>query len=239
MKYHFFFRKIHEIITVRDVHKVFASRPAIRVRYLRVRLTLWLVVWLVASVGALAGCSSDPLRLTVERSGPSTPSASGAESPAVAQVVAQDVVGPGAVESKATVTKISDGDTVTVQFTSGATEKVRFIGVDTPETKRPNTPIQCFGPEATQFTTALIPIGTKVRVERDVETRDRYGRLLGYVYRASDGLFVNEALTANGYANLLTYPPNVAHVDEFRDAVTEARDANRGLWQACPATVAP
>ena len=67
---------------------------------------------------------------------------------------------------------------------------------------------------------------------RDAEARDRYGRLLAYIYRAKDNLFVNLALARDGYADVLTYPPNVAHADEFVAAVRDARDANRGLWKA-------
>ncbi len=147
------------------------------------------------------------------------------------------LTGPGAVQANATVVRLSDGDTITIQFADGGEEAVRLIGIDTPETKRPNTPVQCFGPEASRFIAALLPAGTRVRIERDVEERDRYGRLLGYIYRASDGLFVNLSIARNGYANALTYPPNVAHVDEFADAVRAARDEGRGLWRACPATV--
>ncbi len=73
----------------------------------------------------------------------------------------------------------------------GRKEKVRLIGIDTPETKKPDTPVQCFGPEASAYTAALVPVGTKVHLERDAEARDVYGRLLAYVYRADDGLFVN------------------------------------------------
>jgi micrococcal nuclease len=150
---------------------------------------------------------------------------------------AQQARGPGPVDANGAVHTIVDGDTVKVLFDgskAGADETVRLIGIDTPETKRPNTPIQCFGLEATRFITALLPPGTRVRVERDVEQRDHYGRLLGYVFRAEDGLFVNDALARFGYAQQSTYPPNVAYVDRFRDSVSSARDASRGLWGSCP-----
>ena len=75
----------------------------------------------------------------------------------------------------------------------GREERVRLIGIDTPETN-PADVIECFGPEATSYITALIPVGTPVRIERDVVNRDDYGRLLGYVYRAEDGVFVNYEL---------------------------------------------
>ena len=114
----------------------------------------------------------------------------------------------------------------------GRTEKVRLLGIDTPETKDPRKPVQCFGKEASARTADLLPPGTEVRLVRDVEERDRYDRLLAYVYR-DDGLFVNLDLARGGYADLLTYPPNVAHTAELQEAVAEARREQRGLWQAC------
>ena len=137
---------------------------------------------------------------------------------------------PGA----AVVDRVVDGDTVRVRI-GGRVEPVRLIGIDTPESVRPGTPVQCFAVEAAARLKEWLPRGTRVRVERDVEARDRYGRLLGYLYRRSDGLFVNLALAQEGYANVATYPPNVAHTDRFVAAVAEARTAGRGLWGACPA----
>ena len=134
--------------------------------------------------------------------------------------------------ANATVVRVVDGDTVQVDI-AGRREKVRLIGIDTPETVKPDTPVQCFGPEASAFTKQLLPEGTAVRIERDVEARDDYGRLLGYVYRTADGLFVNLEIVAQGYAALLTFPPNVAHVDEFVAAARAAERANLGLWGAC------
>lgn len=134
--------------------------------------------------------------------------------------------------ANATVVRVVDGDTVQVDI-DGQREKLRLIGIDTPETVKPDTPVQCYGPEASAFTKQLLPEGTAVRIERDVEARDDYGRLLGYVYRADDGLFVNLEIVAQGYAALLTFPPNVAHVDEFVSAARAAERANLGLWSAC------
>jgi len=135
--------------------------------------------------------------------------------------------------ANATVDRVVDGDTIRVAAAGGRSERVRLIGVDTPETKDPRRPVQCFGKEASAFTTKLLPRSTRVRLVRDVEGRDRYGRLLAYVYRARDGLFVNLALAEGGYARTLTIPPNVAHADEFVAAAADARDAGRGLWSAC------
>ena len=142
------------------------------------------------------------------------------------------------VASNAVVTHIDDGDTIDVRIGT-TTERVRLIGIDTPETKKPNTPIQCFGPEASAFTAAFLPIGTAIRLERDVEPRDPYHRLLAYVYRASDGAFVNLELVRGGYARQLSIAPNTAHADDFASAVDTARSAGRGLWSACPAFGSP
>jgi micrococcal nuclease len=138
-----------------------------------------------------------------------------------------------AVTANATVVRVIDGDTIDVDFRNGPKERVRLIGIDTPETKKPNTPIQCFGPEASAFTESLLPDDTPVEIVRDVEARDDYGRLLGYVYRASDGMFVNLEIIQRGYARPLTIPPNVAHADDFVGAARAAEAADLGLWGGC------
>lgn len=139
---------------------------------------------------------------------------------------------PTVVEANASVVRVVDGDTVVVDI-GDSRETVRLIGIDTPETVKPDSPVECFGPEASAFTKHLLPEGTAVRVERDVEARDDYGRLLVYLYRADDGTFVNLHLVEQGYATLLTFPPNVAHVEEFVDAAQAAQQANLGLWAGC------
>lgn len=132
----------------------------------------------------------------------------------------------------ATVESVTDGDTIRVLI-AGASTPVRLIGIDTPETHGQGGLRECFGQEASKRTRALLPEGTRVRLVRDVEARDRYGRLLAYVYRADDGVFVNLRLAEEGYAAPLTIPPNVAHRDDFAAAAAEARGAGRGLWKAC------
>jgi micrococcal nuclease len=129
------------------------------------------------------------------------------------------------------VTRVVDGDTIHVQV-GGEDETVRYIGVDTPETVKPNTPVQCFGKKASAYNHRLVD-GQRVRLRFDAERRDRYGRLLAYVYRTKDGLFVNDALVRNGYATTLTIPPNVAHEADFRASARKAREADRGLWREC------
>jgi len=130
------------------------------------------------------------------------------------------------------VTRVTDGDTIHVSI-GGGDETVRLIGIDTPESVDPRSPVECFGKEASAHLAELIPVGTDVRLVRDVEPRDRFGRLLAYVYRQPDGLFVNVAMARDGYAMQATFPPNVAHVDDVGDAVDDARRAGRGLWGAC------
>ena len=117
----------------------------------------------------------------------------------------------------------------------GRREKVRYIGVDTPESVQPGTPVQCFAKRASAFNARLVG-GERVRLVLDAEARDRYGRLLAYVYRDRDDLFVNAALVRRGYAVALTIPPNVEHAGEFRRLAATARRAGRGLWSACRAS---
>jgi len=139
--------------------------------------------------------------------------------------------GAPASGGRAEVVRVVDGDTVVVRL-GGDEDTVRLIGIDTPETVDPRSPVECFGQEASRRTKALLPAGTPVRLVADAEPRDRYRRLLAYVYR-DDGTFVNLALVEEGYASVLTYPPNVAHVGEFTAAAARAREAGRGLWAAC------
>jgi micrococcal nuclease len=139
---------------------------------------------------------------------------------------------PGASASQpARVVRVVDGDTIVVAR-GGAEERVRYIGVDTPETVKPRTPVQCFGKKASAFNHRLVE-GRSVRLVADAEERDRYGRLLAYVYRADDGLFVNAELVRRGFATTLTIPPNVRYAERFRALAAEARRAGRGLWSAC------
>lgn len=134
--------------------------------------------------------------------------------------------------SEATVVRIVDGDTIVVRLGSGREERVRYIGIDTPESVKPNTPVQCFAKAASDANAALVD-GRRVRLERDVSERDRYGRLLAYVHRSDDDLFVNAELVRQGYAHASPYPPDVRHEADFRSLEREARTARRGLWKAC------
>jgi micrococcal nuclease len=129
-----------------------------------------------------------------------------------------------------TVLRVVDGDTLIVE----PKERIRLIGVDAPESVAPARPVECMAREASRFLSELLPKGTAVQLEYDVERLDRYGRTLAYVWVNSTGLFVNAELIRRGFAQPLTIPPNVAHADRFADLALEARGAARGLWGSCP-----
>ncbi|NLA34488.1 MAG: thermonuclease family protein [Actinobacteria bacterium] len=139
----------------------------------------------------------------------------------------------GVLEANAVIDRIVDGDTVVVHLGENS-EKVRLIGIDTPESVDPRQPVECFGKEASARLAELLPPKTSVRLEVDAEPRDAYNRLLAYVHRASDGAFINLAMVADGYANTLSIPPNVTYRTQFAEAERSARDAQLGLWRACP-----
>jgi micrococcal nuclease len=135
------------------------------------------------------------------------------------------------------VTHVVDGDTIDVRI-DGREERVRLIGIDTPETKKPNSPIECYGPEASAFTASILPLGADVRIERDIVGRDDYGRLLGYVHRVGENgardLFVNREIVARGYAVPLAIEPNTVYAGDFAAAARDAESDDLGLWGACP-----
>jgi micrococcal nuclease len=138
---------------------------------------------------------------------------------------------PAGSSDSARVVRVVDGDTIRVDGPAGE-EAVRYIGIDTPESVKPGSPVECFAKRASAFNERLLE-GERVRLVRDVEERDRYGRLLAYVYRARDGLFVNAELVRRGFATVATFPPNVAHEREFRRLAKRARLSGRGLWKEC------
>jgi micrococcal nuclease len=127
----------------------------------------------------------------------------------------------------AKVQRVTDGDTF-VATVKGRRERVRVIGVDTPESVAPNRPDEPYGEEASDFAKRYLD-GETVRLAGDAEPRDRYGRMLAYVWLA-DGTFWNALLVAEGYAQQLTIPPNVTYTALFRRLVGEARREDRGLW---------
>jgi micrococcal nuclease len=127
------------------------------------------------------------------------------------------------------VSRVVDGDTVEVVF-EGRELDVRLIGIDTPETVAPGDPVECFGPEASAYTTERLE-GQAVRLEFDVEVHDPFDRTLAYVWLGEE-LF-NETLVREGYALVSTFPPNVRYVERLRVAQRLAREEGLGLWSAC------
>ena len=127
----------------------------------------------------------------------------------------------------AKVERVVDGDTFVARV-KGRRERVRVIGVDTPESVAPNQPDEPYGEEASDFAKHYLD-GETVRLAGDAEPRDRYGRMLAYVW-LGDGTFWNALLVAEGYAQQLTIPPNVTYERLFRRLVSEARREDRGLW---------
>ena len=136
------------------------------------------------------------------------------------------------MEANATVVRVIDGDTLAADI-DGDEEHVRLIGIDTPESVAQDRPDECFGKEASERLRELLPAGSPLRLERDVEPRDQYDRLLAYVYRATDGLFVNQTLVSDGYAVAKAFPPNTTLHQELLAAESQARTARKGLWSAC------
>ncbi|MBP1156184.1 MULTISPECIES: thermonuclease family protein [unclassified Paenibacillus] len=126
----------------------------------------------------------------------------------------------------AKVTRVVDGDTIKIEM-EGKEETVRMIMVDTPETVHPSKPMQPFGPEASALAKETLE-GKEVRLELDVSERDRYGRILAYVY-VNDRMF-NEVLLEKGLARVSVFPPDVKHADRFREIQKEAQKAKLGIW---------
>ncbi|MBF0331072.1 MAG: thermonuclease family protein [Candidatus Omnitrophica bacterium] len=136
------------------------------------------------------------------------------------------------------VVYVFDGDTI--KLADG--EKVRFIGIDTPESSRNKKLLRDagrsgrdvqqileMGHQAAVYTRSLLD-GRRVRLDFDIQRRDKYGRLLAYVYRVDDGLFINEEIIKNGYAYPMTIPPNIRHAEEFKRSFRQARKSRLGLW---------
>jgi micrococcal nuclease len=125
------------------------------------------------------------------------------------------------------VVKVVDGDTIHVRV-AGRVEKVRYIGVNTPEVHHPSKGEEPGGREAAALNRALVA-GRQVRLELDVQERDRYGRLLAYVWIGET--MVNAELVRRGYAQVMTIPPNVRHQEFLVKLQRDARQAERGLWR--------
>ena len=143
-----------------------------------------------------------------------------------------------AASVSAKVTRVVDGDTISVELPGADDEYVRYIGIDTPETVKPGTPVQCGGPRAHAVNERLVG-GRTVTLRFDAERRDVYGRLLAYVFLPGQGpggrpLFVNAELARRGLARPLTIPPNDSFARLFARLASRAGVLGRGLWGRCP-----
>jgi micrococcal nuclease len=148
--------------------------------------------------------------------------------------------GARAARVEAEVVRVVDGDTIIVAI-DGHEERLRYIGIDTPESVTPDQGVECFGPEATAENARLVA-GRIVVLEADEEDRDQFGRLLRYVYVVElDGslVMVNERLVADGYAEAGSYPPNKRYEDDLRAAQEAARTRAAGLWGTCETSGSP
>lgn len=133
-----------------------------------------------------------------------------------------------AIDGEYEVVSVTDGDTFEINY-NGTKTKVRLIGVDTPESVHPNSKKNNeYGEEASKYTKSLLE-GKTVKLEFDVSPKDKYGRLLAYVY-LEDGEMLNEKLLKEGYAQVATYPPNVKYVENFKELQKEARENRVGFW---------
>ena len=129
-------------------------------------------------------------------------------------------------QSTKKVVKVIDGDTIELE--NG--QKVRYIGIDTPELVHPSKPLECFAKEAQEKNKELV-LGKEVTLEKDISEIDKYGRLLRYVW--VENILVNEILVQEGYAQVSTYPPDVKYQERFIEAQRKAREENKGLWSGC------
>jgi micrococcal nuclease len=191
-----------------------------------------LVAGAVTSLWLLAACVSAP----ISRS--STPESGGAPSQAsVNQAsVNQAPVNPSLVPPglTAVVQRVVDGDTIIVRV-QDKTETIRLLGIDTPEKAGGPRPAECFGAEASARLAELLPPHTQVLLSRDLESRDQYSRLLAFVHRSNDGLFINLAMLEDGFATPLFFAPNRLAEERFTVAGDAARREWVGFWPACGA----
>ena len=135
-------------------------------------------------------------------------------------------------EANAIVKRVVDGDTIVVDI-NGSRDRVRLLGIDTPESVAVNRPEQGFGRESAAYLTSLLPERTEVTLVRDIESRDHYDRLLAYVVRSSDQLFVNLDLLERGYAGVIVFEPNSFCRELLEDAENDAFQTGIGLWGVC------
>jgi micrococcal nuclease len=172
---------------------------------------------------AVAACGGSAGPPSGSSPAPSTPASATTRAGAAAPT-------PPAGAEQATVTHVVDGDTIDVRRADGTIARVRYIGVNTPETVDPRRPVECFGKDAGRRNTELVA-GKTVLLEKDVSETDRFDRLLRYIWVGDQQ--INALLVAEGYARVVTYPPDVRYVDWLHQLERDAREDGRGLWSGC------
>ena len=212
----------------------------------RVVPAVMIVVLLAVAVTALCGCTANASSAALQESTTAAPASStqepvvsttqAPEPPLVEEPEPEPVPESVVLVTPATVVRVVDGDTAVFRLADGTEEKVRFIGVDTPES---TTETEAYGKEASAYTAKALPEGTAVLLEKDAEERDRYGRLLAYVWLTEPTALTeaelrnkmfNAKLAGDGYAQQMTIQPNSKYAEYFTTFVAEARNAERGLW---------
>jgi micrococcal nuclease len=172
-----------------------------------------------------------------------TASAQTAAAPPTAITVPPTATAAPPAREAATLVSVTDGDTIRVRLANGTEEPVRYIGIDTPETKDPRTTVECFGEAATAKNTELLREGGgTVYLEKDITERDKYSRLLRYVWvKRADGTLLNvgEDLVRWGFAAASSYPPDVRYQAGFAGLERAAQEQRLGLWGACPNAHSP
>jgi micrococcal nuclease len=191
-----------------------------------------LVAGAVTSLWLLAACVSAPIsRSSTPESGGAPSQASVNQAPVNQAPANPSLVPPGLT---AVVQRVVDGDTIIVRV-QDKTETIRLLGIDTPEKAGGPRPAECFGAEASARLAELLPPHTQVLLSRDLESRDQYSRLLAFVHRSNDGLFINLAMLEDGFATPLFFAPNRLAEERFTVAGDAARREWVGFWPACGA----
>lgn len=160
----------------------------------------------------------------------------------------KEIISPKEVvvsSNEARVIRVIDGDTIEIETKPSSVkalegrQKVRYIGIDTPELHDPKKPVQCFSKESFEINKKLVE-GKVVSLEKDISEKDKYGRLLRYVFlpqqekeTTSSGFMINDYLVRQGYGHAVTFPPDIKYQEQFRNAQKEARDQKRGFWSQC------
>ena len=189
---------------------------------------------LLAIGGLAAGCGPAAAGPTDRTSQPAEASPPARTNPATTPAPSQPALAPDGPTTTATVVRVIDGDTIVVAL-RGKQYHVRYIGMDTPESVKPDTPVQRMALEATAANKALVA-GRTVILEKDVSETDQYGRLLRDVWVERGGrlILVGLELVRTGYASVTTFPPDVKYVDQLLAALDEARGRGVGLWSPAP-----